>query len=290
MNEIKEKRYWIWLSLIKNLGSKKKRILLNKYKTPERIYNLNKQELINIKGIGEETANNILNESIKNCIEEHIKYMEKNNIMIVNIEDKEYPKRLKEIYDPPISLYVKGDKKILNNNAIALIGCRKATEYGIKASKYFSYNLAKRGENIVSGLAKGIDSYAHIGAICGKGKTIAVVGNGLDSIYPKENIQIAEKILETGGAIISEYPLGTKPEKMNFPARNRIISGISNSVIVVEARKKSGTLITVDFALEQGRDIYVVPGNINSINSVGTNELLKQGAKPITNYLDIDFV
>lgn len=176
----------------------------------------------------------------------------------------------------------------MNNNSIAIIGCRQASNYGISATKYFSYNLAKKNVNIISGLAKGIDSFAHIGAICAKGKTIAVIGNGLDSIYPKENLEIAKKIIETGGTIISEYPLGTKPEKMNFPARNRIISGMSNSVIVVEAKEKSGTLITVDYALEQGRDIYVVPGNINSLNSVGTNELLKQGAKPITNYLDIE--
>lgn len=288
--KLENKKYWIWLSLIKGLGSKKKQILLNKYKTPERIYDLSKEELLNIKGLGEETVKNVLDENIRNNIEIHLKYMRKNNIKIITINDEEYPKKLKEIYDPPIILYVRGNMDILNNTSIAIIGCREASEYGISAAKYFAYNLAKKGINIVSGLAKGIDSFAHIGAICAKGKTIAVVGNGLDSIYPKENIQIAEKILETGGTIISEYPLGTKPEKKNFPARNRIISGISNAIIVVEAKEKSGTLITVDFALEQGRDIYVVPGNINSINSVGTNELLKQGAKLITNYLDIDFV
>ena len=214
--------------------------------------------------------------------------MQKNNIELITIKDKEYPAKLKNIYDPPIVLYIKGDINILDNRSIAIIGCRDASEYGINSAKYFSYNLAKKGVNIVSGLAKGIDSYAHIGAINAKGNTIAIIGNGLDSVYPKENIEIARKILETGGSIITEYPLGTKPEKMNFPARNRIISGISNSVIVVEAKAKSGTLITVDFALEQGRDVYVVPGNINSINSIGTNELLKQGAKPVTNYFDID--
>lgn len=288
--ELENKKYWIWFSLVKGLGSKKKQILLNKYKTPERIYNLSKEELLNIKGLGEETVKNVLDENIRNNIGIHLKYIRENNIKIITINDEEYPKKLKEIYDPPIILYLRGNMDILNNTSIAIIGCREASEYGISAAKYFAYNLAKKEINIVSGLAKGIDSFAHIGAICAKGKTIAVVGNGLDSIYPKENIQIAEKILETGGTIISEYPLGTKPEKMNFPARNRIISGISNAIIVVEAKEKSGTLITVDFALEQGRDIYVVPGNINSINSVGTNELLKQGAKPITNYLDIDFV
>ena len=213
--------------------------------------------------------------------------MQKHNIDIININDENYPKILKEIYDPPISLYIKGNKNILNNTSVAIIGCRQASQYGIKVAKYFGYNLAKNEVNVVSGLAKGIDSYAHIGSICANGKTIAVIGNGIDTIYPKENINIANKILEKGGTIISEYPLGTKPEKMNVPARNRIISGISKSVIVVEAKEKSGTLLTVDFALEQGRDVYVVPGNINSINSIGTNELLKQGAKIITCYKDI---
>ena len=139
-----------------------------------------------------------------------------------------------------------------------------------------------------------MDSYAHVGNLCARnedirsGKTVAVVGNGLDRIYPKENEYLANKIIENGGAIISEYPLGTKPDKMNFPARNRIISGMSEGIIVVEAKEKSGTLITVDFALEQGRDVYVVPGNINSINSVGTNNLIKQGAKVVTSFLDIN--
>ena len=230
---------------------------------------------------------NILKSKDEDYLKKYILYMQKHNIDIININDENYPKILKEIYDPPISLYIKGNKNILNNTSVAIIGCMQASQYGIKVAKYFGYNLAKNEVNVVSGLAKGIDSYAHIGSICANGKTIAVIGNGIDTIYPKENINIANKILEKGGTIISEYPLGTKPEKMNFPARNRIISGISKSVIVVEAKEKSGTLLTVDFALEQGRDVYVVPGNINSINSIGTNELLKQGAKIITCYKDI---
>lgn len=190
---------------------------------------------------------------------EEQKYMKENNIEIITINDKEYPELLKQIYDPPKRLYVKGNKNILNNNSIAIIGAREATEYGKNAAKYFAYNLAKEGINIVSGLAKGIDSYAHIGAICSNEKTIAVVGTGLDIVYPKENKYLEEKIIKTSGAIISEYPLGTPPQKRNFPERNRIISGLSKGVIVVEAKEKSGTLITVDFALEQGRDVYVVP-------------------------------
>ena len=287
MNNLEKKRYWIWLSLIKGLGSKKKQKLLEKYKTPEKIYQIKQEKLLKIPGIGKEVAKNIENIQTRNEVHKHIAYMKQNNIDIISIDDIEYPKVLKEIYDPPISLYVKGNKNILNHESIAIIGCREATDYGKKAAKYFAYHLSKQNINIISGLAKGVDSYAHIGTLSTCGQTVAVIGNGLDTIYPKENKELARKIIEEGGAIISEYPLGVKPEKINFPARNRIISGMSKGVLVVEAKEKSGTLLTVDFALEQGRDIYVVPGNINSINSVGTNELIKQGAKLVTTYKDI---
>lgn len=210
--------------------------------------------------------------------------MQKNNISIISIEDKEYPQLLKEIYDPPICLYVKGNKQILNNQALAIIGCREASSYGLKVAQEFAFNISKQNINIISGLARGIDSASHLGAVKANQKTVAILGNGLDTIYPKENIKLAQNILNSGGAIISEYPLGTEPKKENFPARNRIISGMSKGVLVVEAKEKSGTLITVDFALEQGRDVFVVPGNINSINSVGTNDLIKQGAKLVTNW------
>lgn len=293
MNNLENKRYWIWFSLIQKLGTIRKIKLLKKYKKPEEIFKLTKKELLEIEGIGEETANNIINSKNEKILDYHIKYMVKNKIDIINIEEKEYPNILKQIYDFPISLYIKGNKNILNNKNIGIVGCRDCSEYGIKSSKYFAYNISKQSINIVSGLAKGIDSYAHIGCLASNkesikyGKTIAIVGNGLDIIYPKENIYLANKIIETGGAIISEYPCGTKPVRMNFPARNRIISGISSGIIVVEAKEKSGTLITVDFALQQGRDVFVVPGNINSINSIGTNDLIKQGAKIITTYDEV---
>lgn len=205
----------------------------------------------------------------------------------ISIFDKEYPKSLKNIYDPPMKLYVMGDYSILNNFKIAVIGCRKCSKYGEMCTKYFSSNLAKKDITIISGLAKGIDSFAHNSCIDVGGKTIAVIGSGLDIIYPEENKWLYEKIVKTGGAIISEYPLGTKPLKYHFPARNRIISGLSDGVLVVEAKEKSGTLITVDFALEQGKNIFVVPGNINSLNSNGTNRLIQEGAKLVENISDI---
>lgn len=287
IGNLENKKYWIWFSLIKDVGVRRRLKLLEIFKNPEKIYFLSKKELISIKGIGEQIASNIIRSKDQSLIQKHINYMKRNNIDIINIFDKEYPKILAEICDPPISLFIKGNKNILNNFNVAIIGCRECSNYGAKIAKNFAYNLVKYDINIVSGLAKGIDSYSHIGSIEGKGKTIAVLGNGLDTIYPKENYKLAEDILQNNGAIISEYPCGTKPNKINFPARNRIVSGMSKKIVVIEAKEKSGTLITVDFALEQGKDVYVVPGNIDSENSIGTNELIKQGAMITTTYKDI---
>lgn len=208
-------------------------------------------------------------------------------IQELHITDEKYPSKLKNIYDPPHALYIIGNVEILNNVGVSIIGSRRCTKYGIEMSQKFAYLLAKHNINIISGLARGIDTNAHIGTLKAKGKTIAVLGSGLDNIYPQENIGLAKNIVKNGGAIISEYPLGTKPLPMNFPKRNRIISGLSDALIVVEATKKSGTSITVDYALDQGKEVYALPGNINQITSCGTNELIKQGAKPLTGVQDI---
>ena len=210
-----------------------------------------------------------------------------NKFELITINDKCYPEQLKHIYDAPKKLYVIGDKNILGNFGIAIVGCRDNTKYGELIAKNLGYNLAKQGVNIISGLAKGIDSFAHIGAIYAKGKTIAVLGNGIDTIYPPKNEAIGKKIIEYGGCIISEYPPKSQIERKNFPQRNRIISGLSQGVIIVEAKEKSGALITADFALDQGKDVYAVPGFVTSIQSQGTNELIKQGAIPVTTYKDI---
>lgn len=177
----------------------------------------------------------------------------------IKIGDKLYPKKLLHIYQPPKCLYVLGNATILNEPSIAIIGCRRCSDYGKKVSYYFAEELSKRKIVIVSGLAKGIDAYAHKGALNVKSKTIAVLGCGLDIVYPSENLEIYKKIIQTEGAIVSEYPLGTRPERHHFPERNRIISGLSDGVLVVEAKERSGTLITVEHALEQGKDVYAVP-------------------------------
>ena len=276
------------MSTIQGLGSIRKQILLKRYKTPEKIYTLKKEEILQIKGFDEILAENIICKENRENVKREIDFIQKENIKILTIEDKEYPQILKTIYDYPVSIYIKGNEKILNMPAIGIVGCRESTSYGKKVAQYFAYHLSKRNISIISGLAKGIDSQSHIGAIKAKGITIGVIGNGLDIVYPKENQYLYEKIIKENGAIISEYPLGVKPIKMNFPERNRIISGMSKGIIVVEAKKKSGTLITVDFALEQGRNVYVVPGNIDEVNSVGTNDLIKQGAQMVTTYKDIE--
>lgn len=206
---------------------------------------------------------------------------------IIYQAQKEYPEKLNTIYAPPAKLYVLGDESILNQPSIAIVGCRQATDYGKKVAFQFAYELSKQGIVIVSGLARGIDYCAHLGAVKANGKTIAVLGSGLNHIYPKEHQGFCKEIIQKGGAIITEYEPQEKPLPTHFPARNRIISGLSNGVLVVEAKQKSGTLITVDYALDQGKDVFVIPGNITSINSYSTNEIIKQGAKLVTNVEDI---
>lgn len=283
---MKDIEYWIWLSRIEGLNPKLLNYLLKEYKNPKTIWEKTKEELIK-DGIKEIYVREIIDSKYRIELEKYLNYMSKNDIEIINIYDKEYPDKLKLIYDPPIVLYIKGNKKILNEKSVAIVGCRLPTKYGENIAKKIAYNLSINNINIISGLAKGIDTCSHKGCLKAKGKTIAIVGCGLDRVYPEENKLLFKNIINNGGAIISEYVIGTKPLAQNFPRRNRIISGLSNGVVVVEAKEKSGTLITADFALEQGKEVYAVPGNITSFNSYGTNKLIKQGAKVVTNIQDI---
>lgn len=251
--------YWLWLASIDKLGSIRKKALLEHFKTPENIYNASYKELLQIDGIGEKISNNIINNKVNiNLIKKIEDYMEHNSIKYVNIFDEDYPEKLREIYDPPITLFYKGDINIVKNKNIAVIGSRNPTYYGLNTAYTVAKEIAQKGYNVVSGMARGIDTEAHRGSLILENRSIAVVGCGLDYIYPKENYKIFQEISKKG-LIISEFIVGTKPIPMNFPARNRIVSGISDAVIVVEAGEKSGTLITVDFALEQGKSVYAVP-------------------------------
>lgn len=278
--------YWIWLSIIEKKNYTITRRLLDIYKTPEEIWKLSKKELEQLE-VEEQMIQEMTNPNYRRIVKAYILYMKEKNIQILTIKDEDYPYLLKQIYDPPSVIYIMGNKKILSQNGIAIVGSRNCSLYGQKIAKYLSYQLAKKGIHIISGLARGIDTFSHMGTLQAKGKTIAVLGSGLDVIYPPENAKLAEKIVESEGCLVSEYIVGTKPLGEHFPVRNRIISGLASGVVVVEATEKSGSLITVDFALEQGKNVYAVPGNINSPNSLGTNSLIKQGAKIVTSIEDI---
>lgn len=283
----KNNKYWIWFSRINCLSNTQKQGLLEKYNSPEKIMNLSADELKLINYIDDKCVTEILNKKYKMNLEEYEDYMAKNDINVITVLDKEYPDKLKNIYDKPTILFVKGNIELLNKKSVAIVGCRDCSEYGKKVSHNLAYNLAQQNICIISGLAKGIDMYSHIGALESNGGTIAVVGNGLDNVYPYENKRLYERIIEKNGLIVTEYVIGTKPNKINFPARNRIISALSDAIVVVEAKEKSGSLITADFGLEHGKEVLAVPGNIYSKNSIGTNDLIKQGACPVTCYRDV---
>ena len=200
-------------------------------------------------------------------------------VVEINQNDITYPQNLYNIKDRPKKIYALGNIENLRRNCVTIVGCRKCTENGGHIAKKIAYNLAKKNYVIVSGLARGIDSYAHIGALHAKGRTIAVLGNGLNKIYPIENSNLAKDILANEGTLISEYDFNSPIKKENFARRNRIISGLSMNTIIVEAGKRSGALITANYAIEEGRNVYCVPGRIDKENSRGTNELIKNGAK-----------
>jgi DNA processing protein len=202
-------------------------------------------------------------------------------------EDAAYPERLLEIYDPPAVLWIRGDVSLLERPGIAVVGTRQPSPYGAGMAEMLSRDLANRRLVIISGMARGVDSAAHKGALDAGGKTVAVWGTGIDVVYPKENKKLAERIVESGGAIVSEFPLGTFPAPQNFPLRNRILSGMSVGVLVVEAGEYSGTRITARCAMEQNRDVYAVPGNVTNKNSWGPNTLIKQGAKLTATWEDV---
>ena len=286
MLSIEEKKYWIWISRLPRVGSKTIRKLLDKYDILENIYKLSKEELV-ANGISQKLADILTNLKYKQNLDKYLDYMEKNKIELITIKDKKYPTKLKCIDDYPMYLFARGNFKLLNKKTLAVVGTRNCTNYGKKIAKQMGTSLVQNDIVVVSGLAKGIDTYAHIGALKREESTIAVLGCAIDKVYPKENEELANEIIQKNGLIISEYVMGSELERLNFPARNRIVSGISDGVLVIEAPEKSGALITVDFALEQGKDVFAIPGNINSIFSKGTNKLIKDGAKLVDNIEDI---
>ena len=282
-----QKAYWIWLNRIPGIGPKTIAKLLEKLQTPENIWNQTEDSLIKIEGIGHMLAQQILDKTYRIGNESYLENMQKQQIEMITIQDKQYPNVLRNIYDSPICLFVKGNKELLQKPALAIVGCRQASSYGERIAQYFAYHIAKENVVIISGMAKGIDAASHKGALKAGGSTIAVLGSGPDVIYPKENEILYQTILAKNGLILSEYLPGTPPCKLHFPQRNRIISALAQGLLVVEAKKKSGTWISVDFALEQGKEIFAIPGNVDNPNAEGTNELIKQGAICVTCLEDI---
>jgi len=278
--------YWLALSLTPGVGSILFKRLLDRFKTPEAVFSAPMKELSKIEGLGEKVAREILNGPLEKEVEKELSLLGKVGGKIVTLKDEGYPKRLRDIYDPPALLYVRGELRREDTLAIAIVGSRKTSPYGRWITEKIGQDLARHGVTVVSGMARGIDSVAHIGALQGGGRTIAVLGCGVDVIYPLENRNLFHQIIEHG-AVLSEFPMGSPPEGGHFPRRNRIISGLSIGVVIVEAGSKSGSLITANYALEQGREVFAIPGNVGAQGSRGTNQLIKEGAKLVESSEDI---
>jgi DNA processing protein len=277
---------WLALRSVRGVGNTTFKRLIEALGSPEKVLASGIPELLKVEGVGRSLADNIVRFKPDKKIIDEIDQIERLGISVVTLNNSAYPERLKKIYDPPPILYIKGEIKKEDENAIAIVGARNATTYGRTVTERLSSELVSYGYTIVSGMARGVDTFAHQGAMTAGGRTIAVLGSGIDIIYPPDNRELAGKIAKNG-AIISEFQLGTPPERINFPKRNRIISGISAGVLVIEASNDSGSLITANAALEQGREVFAIPGNINSRNSSGTNGLIKKGAKLVENIDDI---
>lgn len=285
-SNLTEENYLMWLSTIPGLTLKRQKILLSIFGSAHDIWSAPKNLIFSISGIPTNILENIISYKNEKKLAAYESFMIKNEISFVSMHSNLYPELLKQIPNPPLGIYILGTLSADSSSKISIVGSRKFTEYGSYAAKKLSYDLSSKGIVIVSGMARGIDSVAHKAALEAGGKTIAVLGCGIDVCYPPENGRLRYEIIQNG-CLISEFPLGTKPFVGNFPLRNRIISGLSKGLIVVEASEKSGTLITVGHALEQGREVMAVPGAINSGLSRGTNYLIKQGANLISDCSDV---
>jgi DNA processing protein len=277
---------WLALSLTSGLGPTKARKLIEHFGSAEAVFHASLTELEST-GIKAVSAQSIATGKSAELAREEIASAAAAGVTVLSPEDSYFPSRLKEIYDPPIVLYVRGNPEVLVQPGIAMVGTRHPTPYGSGMAERLACDLAAQGLVIISGMARGVDTASHRGAIAAKGKTVAVFGTGVNVIYPKENSRLSEQILALGGALISEFRMGTFAAPQNFPIRNRILSGMSVGVLVVEAAEYSGTRITARCALEQNRDVFAVPGNVTNKNSWGPNTLIKQGAKLVATWEDV---
>lgn len=278
--------YWLgWQQLLPGIGKRVWKII-DHFGNPEEAWFASESALLTVPEISSTLVDGLVYQRAKINLDQEVERLHKHRVDFITYGDDCYPQCLKEIYDPPPVLFVRGNLNKFDFNSAAIVGSRKATAYGRTAAHRLANELADYNITVVSGMARGVDTAAHRGSLDANGYTIAVLGCGLDVVYPPENSRIFEEIANKG-AVISEFPLGSPPEAWHFPSRNRIISGLSKVVIVVEAAMKSGALITADLALSQGREVMVVPGSIYSKMSEGPLKLLKQGARPVTEIGDI---
>jgi DNA processing protein len=276
----------IALNMIPQMGPVRLRRLLERFGSAENILIARSDQLTAVEGINRALADNIARwEEFADPAAE-LKKAAALGARVISTQDEEYPAALREIHDPPIVLYVRGRLTDRDRNTVAVVGSRKATHYATECAKKLSFQMAYAGLTVVSGLARGIDTAAHQGALAAKGRTIAVIGSGLGELYPPENAALADRIAESG-AVISEFPIDTKPDRQTFPIRNRIVTGMSFGVLVVEAGANSGALISANMAAEQGRTLYAVPGRIDQPSALGSNRLIQQGAKLVIGVDDI---
>jgi DNA processing protein len=281
-------RDWVELNMTPGIGPRAAAKLLERFGSAEGVYSATRAELEHLR-LAPDSVDSIIARDLQAAAEAEIQAVRKLGGDILLLDDGVYPSSLREIYDPPIVLYVKGAwSDCLDQPCLGVVGSRRCSTYGQNSALMLARDLARRGVTIVSGFARGIDAAAHRGALEAGGRTVAVLGTGIDEVYPRDHKALAVEILERGGALVSQFPLGTPPVSENFPYRNRIISGLSLGIVVVEAAENSGSLITARLAIEQNREVFAVPGNITSRNSFGTNYLIKgAGAKLVQQWQDI---
>jgi DNA processing protein len=269
---------FVVLNMVEHVGPVRVRQLLQHFGDAASILRASRQQLMFVRGIGEDTAESIANWEKTVDLAAELKRCEEFGCHVVTQDDVEYPEMLRQIYDPPIVLYVKGTLTSADKNGIAIVGSRQTTHYGIEVARKFGYQLAYVGVTVVSGGARGIDTAAHQGAMSAKGRTICVLGTGINIVFPPENAELFARISENG-AVVSQYPFNRKADKQSFAIRNRIVAGMTLGTVVVEANMTSGALITSNFATEYGRQVFAVPGRIDSPRSKGCHDLIKKGAK-----------
>ncbi len=279
-------RNLIALSLIPGFGARKIREFVRSEETIANLFSLSKSKLRSFEGVGEASALAILSFKDWDRVDSIISNTERIGARFVTISDPEYPELLKQIYDPPTLFWMKGNPEVFEKPGIAVIGTRNPSVYGKKKAAQLAGELAEKGFSIISGLAYGIDAIAHRAALDANGSTVAVLGSGIDNIYPQKHLQLAKDIVKSGGAVISEFPLGTKPDAVNFPVRNRIVSGMSLGVLVIESGMQGGSMITAELGLDQNREVFALPHNLDNLSGSGGNYLIKKGAAKLVQVLD----